>query len=971
MADITPFLEPAGAGITALWARTASLKQKCFVVAGYPERCKNANAWSATPQHYDSAIVTGRDGKTIANYRKTFLYSTDEAWSREGERGFFDASIDGLGNTTIGISVDINPYKDNPRWESFEFAKHIRQVKSNLVIISMAWIGLESADWYQSNPSEPDLQTLVYWTSRLSPLIQARSQREVIVVFCNRAGQEQDSSFTGSSAVLGIQNGLVKVYGLLGRGENKMLVVDTDDEPCGFLNIDTGKLTTANQPETSEELKPYQPIVRDFAFAPPSTDEDDASTPTEKDRTVPPQASAPTETGVQADERKRATVEDITPVRTRPKLIIPGPLSPDTSYVFGTQPVSAASEASLHSMHSLLSNGSTNTLRSNYRPPENSTPYPASGMPLSGYPPNAFSSPKSTLTMGSSSQDEGPALSPPTPASSYATSGPWAWTQSESSSKTPLSAAPWDSITPKGQHTTVFPWPPVLLEPHLVYDVSRESLESPQTAVELAHAAQLDDALLKYSLNPSQIEGNISTPSSKRPTLQSSQPQTISPAFHYDSPGPKYTNPQKHSRHPSCDPAIIQKLADISRRAASANRAREQRAKDAANARLRRTQSMNFAPFSEGHPSGLALSLEPTRQGSMVRQRKGSLQGSEGHSGVNPTKEGPLKPLRRGRKSTSSLPKLGRHESPAVADPAYDPYHERAFSRGRQPAREEEVGSILYPFRHQRHMSADVQQQPDLLPGNKKRVKSASAARSRGSRTRQAPLSDFARVEAVVRTTCPVHGAKSRSSSVQNLHEVFSQQADRSPALRELPFRRQIPANEVYGSPSSQPTPRRSTSKSSTSGTPLRDTAPVRARRPPRSASSRNRWQAGGEAPSINSSSKASKTSNLRDIVTQLQQTKFLQTKNWVISTAFEQQLPVTPVATPPVMRSQTCTPSGRISTVNPRTPRAMTFDIHGNLSETVGSAQKSSAGSQPPAARNRAGYVPEEVDWNRMFRHK
>lgn len=943
------------------------------MVAGYPERCKNANAWSATPQHYDSAIVTGRDGKTIANYRKTFLYSTDEAWSREGERGFFDACIDGLGNTTIGISVDINPYKDNPRWESFEFAKHIRQVRSDLVIISMAWIGLESADWYRSDPTEPDLQTLVYWTSRLSPLIQSRSKREVIVVFCNRAGQEHESSFTGTSAVLGIQEGLVKVYGLLGRGENKVLVVDTDDEPCGFLNIDTGKLTTGNQPEPSEELKPYQPIVRDFAFAPPpdedTQEEDDATTPTEKERLVLPQAAKAACTNPQANEEtSKIPPEDVTPIRTRPKLIIPGPLSPSESLVTGIQLVSAASEASQHSIHSLLSNESTSTVRSNYRPPEDSTPYPTTGMPLSGYPPNSFSSPKSLLTTDSSSQDEGLALSPPTPASSYATSGPWAWTQSESSSKTPLSAAPWDNITPKGHFATAFPWPPVLLEPQLTKEIPMESLKSPQTAIEIAHVGQFEDELLSFSASQPQIDMNVSTPLSKQPPRQNSQPR-MSRAFNSDSPGSKHGSPARHTRHPSCDPAIIQKLADISRRAASANRAREQRAKEAANTRLRRTQSMTFTRFSD---AGLALSIEPPRQSSTIRQRKGSLQGSEGHPTIYPTQSGPQGSLRRGRKSTTSLPKLNRHESPALVDSAPDQQHGRAFSRGRQPAREVEVGSILYPFRQQRRMSVDMQQQqPELLPGKMKRVKSASATRSRGSRPRQLPLSDFTRVEAVVRTTCPVHGAKSRSASVQNLHEVISQQAARSPARRELPFRRQMSANAANGSPSSQPTPHRSNSKSSTGGTPLRDTAPVRMRRPPRSASSRNRWQAGGETASVNSSSKASKTSNRRDGVTQLQQTKFLQTKNWVISTAFEQQLPVTPVATPPVMRSQTCTPSGRVSTINPRTPRAMTFDIHGNLSETVGSAEKSSAGSQPPAARNRAGYAPEEADWHRLFRYK
>ena len=43
------------------------------------------------------------DGETIANYRKSFLYYTDETWALEGADGFYDGEIKGLGNVAMGI----------------------------------------------------------------------------------------------------------------------------------------------------------------------------------------------------------------------------------------------------------------------------------------------------------------------------------------------------------------------------------------------------------------------------------------------------------------------------------------------------------------------------------------------------------------------------------------------------------------------------------------------------------------------------------------------------------------------------------------------------------------------------------------------------------------------------------------------------------------------------------------------------
>ncbi|XP_044717222.1 carbon-nitrogen hydrolase domain-containing protein [Hirsutella rhossiliensis] len=126
--DISPFLEPSGSGITALWARTTALKYNCIVTAGYPEKVDVAPKWPTGPEYYNSVIVVNGDGETIVNHRKSFLYHTDKTWALEG-RGFHDGFIPGLGNTSIGIGMDINPYKFEAPWHAFEFAFHVLEVE--------------------------------------------------------------------------------------------------------------------------------------------------------------------------------------------------------------------------------------------------------------------------------------------------------------------------------------------------------------------------------------------------------------------------------------------------------------------------------------------------------------------------------------------------------------------------------------------------------------------------------------------------------------------------------------------------------------------------------------------------------------------------------------------------------------------------------------------------------------------------
>lgn len=85
-----------------MWARTAALKYNCYVTAGYPEKVDVSPKWPSGPEYYNSSVTVNPDGETIVNYRKSFLYYTDETWALEGP-GFYGGVIKDLGNVAMGI----------------------------------------------------------------------------------------------------------------------------------------------------------------------------------------------------------------------------------------------------------------------------------------------------------------------------------------------------------------------------------------------------------------------------------------------------------------------------------------------------------------------------------------------------------------------------------------------------------------------------------------------------------------------------------------------------------------------------------------------------------------------------------------------------------------------------------------------------------------------------------------------------
>ncbi|KAL7790721.1 hypothetical protein V8C37DRAFT_403324 [Trichoderma ceciliae] len=550
--DISPFLEPSGSGITSLWARTMALKYNCTVLVGYPEKVDVSPNWPTGPEYYNSAIVVNGDGETIANYRKCFLYYTDESWALEGNGGFYDEYIPGLGNTSIGICMDINPYKFEAPWHAFEFAFHVLEVESNLVIVSMAWMTREDRRHFSRMPNEPDMNTLTYWVTRLEPLIRSNNEDEIIVVFCNRTGVEDEATYAGTSAVIGIQEGEVKVYGLLGRGEKDLLVVDTTNPPyakmvyrpdVGVFGRQTDELKQAAVSDSrtpvgstgsrtrvddaslhdrthdgvgapDQQGTHHEPQIG--AGQPPSHDNPPPSLPasgvhpssstdlcsSSSAASLPPKQSmqfspaqlpghSQLKSSTTQSTKRRATSISIspllefidhnqtkppgtgsirlatssapspTPMAVRPRLVIPQSPSRLSNQQFSEDNIlSAASAKSAKSMQSIKSDeseASTQTVRSGPRPPEDSTPYPHSGLPLSGYPSSSFRDEFERRIYGGhvTVRHETDSFSPTTPFDDISRASPrWFWRPHDSIFRTPVSGA----NTPMGRKPEPFSW---------------------------------------------------------------------------------------------------------------------------------------------------------------------------------------------------------------------------------------------------------------------------------------------------------------------------------------------------------------------------------------------------------------------------------------------------------------------------------------------------------------------------------
>lgn len=239
MEAIKPHLEPVGSGPSASWARETAKRLRCKVCVGYPEIEHNLTEQA---KYYNSLLVVNENGEVIHNYRKSFLYFTDETWAAEGnvERGFHELSFhmqdsapaqdaDDIHRastrrvaTSFGICMDINPYKFEAPYTAWEFANRVLDSQSQLVILSMAWLTLLSQEELAALEGQPEMDTFNYWLNRFYPLIEKKMQhthdldgdedsKKVVIVFANRAGEEPAADdtkpparYAGTSAVIAV-----------------------------------------------------------------------------------------------------------------------------------------------------------------------------------------------------------------------------------------------------------------------------------------------------------------------------------------------------------------------------------------------------------------------------------------------------------------------------------------------------------------------------------------------------------------------------------------------------------------------------------------------------------------------------------------------------------------------------------------------------------------------------------------------
>lgn len=207
-----------------------------------------------------------------------------------------------------------SPYKFQAPWHAFEFAYHVIAIEANIVILSMAWLTREEPRQFSRMPQEPDMDTLTYWVTRLEPVIRADGE-EIIFVFCNRTGIEGDAVYAGTSAVVGIKDGEVHVYGLLGRGDKELLIVDTDKPPFAKLVYrPEGEETTAEKGESEFSYSGVQSVASSIRSA--TSGRKPAS---KSSSTVLPERKSP----VQQSKSGPAQARTTTSKRQVPKIEIP------------------------------------------------------------------------------------------------------------------------------------------------------------------------------------------------------------------------------------------------------------------------------------------------------------------------------------------------------------------------------------------------------------------------------------------------------------------------------------------------------------------------------------------------------------------------------------------------------------------------------------------------------------------------
>lgn len=720
-----------------------------------------------------------------------------------------------LSNILAWLLTPGSPYKFEAPWHEFEFAFHVLECESNVVILSMAWMTREDGRMFSRMPDEPDMDTLTYWVTRLEPLIRSESNDEIIVIFCNRTGIEDEAVYAGTSAVVGIQDGEVKIYGLLGRGQKDLLVVDTSDPPYAKLihrpepnqptvlhgelekmnlsptsSTPSGSGTTqSSQTDTSQQNHTgHTPIDSKNAPENPPSSAGSFRDSVASRRTKPsPQSQLsplqiPTgdryhnvsarSPGLDSPNLPTPTAPSPTPLSMRPKLIIPQ--SPPAQ---GWQSLSPMPQSTLstHSVQSILSNRS---VTSNGRPPADSTPYPDSAHPLSGYPrfPDSTIFDSQVVAQGY--------YSPITSTGSESPLSPrYFWRLSDTLLKTPIQPRGW-SAAPESPNTKHVPsqthrnlplWSQHDAEAH---SHSSNSIHTAITAV----TARKDDAEPKKektqdlsrpkkpqvpkSRSPSKSRSGEPVGSKNETAKTSSQEVTptrpSSPKSRHASRSRLRDRSDSALAHREQAAAITQHLESISRRAESVSRERD-RSQDTRGIQTGQPSSSKSRNCSRSRPtrrlSSIMIAASPSiltddvaRPSSAIAVDVHKIQHSRsmsrlGHRARSESTNKDDRAASRDTRTRSKVPFCDETPNQWIAS--------RAASRGRQPGPKSSLPKMSLNERTHSSIKSPPRTAVSVDAKGGKPAFDASFV-STGS----APVK-FERIEAVLQHDCPVHGRHS------------------------------------------------------------------------------------------------------------------------------------------------------------------------------------------------------------------
>lgn len=702
----------------------------------------------------------------------------------------------------------------------------------------MAWMTREEPRKFTRMPNEPDMETLTYWVSRLEPLIRQDTREEIIVVFCNRCGNEDDVLYAGTSAVIGILDGEVKVYGLLGRGEKELLVVDTNDKPYAKMvhRTEQGRGSLTEVRAKSEQ----QPQPDENSPA-PKEDNDRSSTDTKEidgqeslanldaqnyhtsqpkvaahpfDRELPlrsrlyqqPQnerqhtssAAVPQELdlasshtirspGVEALGVPTPSAPSPTPLALRPRLIIPeSPRSLMHQSPLGSPPTATSlrSDRSIQSIDSTMSGASVSTVRSNHRPPEDSTPYPDSAIPTAH--PTSFSKLRSQI-YGSDLDisNEQSYSNPRSGVDHMSKTARWLWDPSETAVATPASAS-WVEETPVGRRQGAFPWSNIKAEPRpqstdtvkngsrlaaFVQDSRGLDSQTPlsNTSSNLTNGTIISDssATSQRAITPSNRMHMSSQTTSPRKSERSSHSTAREQAR---STNRYHGGPARESSRPS-----VPRSHRSSSRTSRVNEYRHEPASGASiDERLRSSRSRSrhgYTKSSDSAVDGLMIPIlaspsilsenEPRQHRSISRsshgQRSNSIASpSKGSGRTGRYHSGSLTTDNDSMPSTSRTASRGRAPGPRALPSSEQP-REAFKSPIRSPSTDSTRNAILHS-RIDHHESSSRQSRSS-------RTSTRHQSRHRSGDERG---ENFERFEAVLCPNCPVHG-RSTSSGAQSV----------------------------------------------------------------------------------------------------------------------------------------------------------------------------------------------------------